>query len=188
MKKSLGAKPLIPSVVWVIGTYDDKGKPNVMTAAWVGVCCTEPPCVSVSLRESTHTFANLIEKRAFTVNVPSETYVKESDFFSLVSGRDTDKLLRTGLTAKKGKVVDAPCVEEFMLVIECKLVHTHKLGTHVMCIGEIVDVRADEQILDRDGLPDLQKLKPMLFAPESSKYYRSGGYLKRAFSIGKVYI
>src|ERR1035441_10776179 len=79
MKNSLGAKTIVPTTpVWVVGTYDKEGKPNVMTVAWGGICCSQPPCIYVSLRKATYTYNNIIERKAFTVSIPSETYAKEA--------------------------------------------------------------------------------------------------------------
>ena len=76
MKKSLGAKTLVyPTPVFVVGTYDANGKPNVMTASWGGICCSQPPCVAVSLRKATATYGNIVARKAFTISIPSETYV-----------------------------------------------------------------------------------------------------------------
>ena len=73
MKSSLGAKTIVPiAPVWVVGTYDREGKPNVMTVAWGGVCCSSPPCIYVSLRKATLTYGNLVERKAYTVSIPSE--------------------------------------------------------------------------------------------------------------------
>ncbi len=71
MKKSIGPNPIVyPAPVFIIGTYDKKGNPNAMTAAWGGVSCSNPPCVSISLREATYTHGNIVDKEAFTVNIP----------------------------------------------------------------------------------------------------------------------
>jgi flavin reductase (DIM6/NTAB) family NADH-FMN oxidoreductase RutF len=87
MKNSLGAKTILPTTpVWVVGTYDKEGKPNVMTAAWGGICCSQPPCIYVSLRKATYTYSNILERKAFTVSIPSEAYAKEADI--LVSLRE----------------------------------------------------------------------------------------------------
>ncbi|MCR4308809.1 MAG: flavin reductase, partial [Deltaproteobacteria bacterium] len=81
MKRSFGAKTLVfPIPVWVVGTYDRMGKPNVMTAAWGGICCSSPPCVAVSLRKATYTYGNIVERKAFTISVPSEAYAREADY------------------------------------------------------------------------------------------------------------
>lgn len=185
MKKSLGANHFTPAPVWVIGSYDKEGKPNVMTAAWVGICCSDPPCVTISLRKATYTYGNIMERKAYTVNLPSEEFLKQTDYFGLVSGRDTDKFKSTGLTPVKSDLVDAPYVKEFPLILECQLVHSYEVGLHTMFIGEIKDVKADESILGPNGLPDMAKLKPFMYLPKDSNYYRMGEKIGKGFSVGK---
>ncbi len=186
MKHSIGAKTIVyPAPVFVVGTYDKDGKPNVMTAAWAGICCSDPPCIAVSLREATYTYGNIIKRKAFTINIPSEKYVKETDFFGISSGKDVDKFTASGLTPVKSDLVDAPYVEEFPFVLECKLLHTHKLGLHTQFVGKIIDIKVEEHVIGDKGLPDIEKIKPILFAPDRRTYYGIGKYLKRAFYIGK---
>ena len=99
MKKSLGARTLaFPTPVWVVGTYDAEGKPNVMTAAWVAIVCSQPPCVGVSLRKATYTYGNMMLKKAFTISIPSEAHVKEADYFGIASGKAGNKFTASGLT------------------------------------------------------------------------------------------
>ena len=187
MKKSLGAKIIVSAThVWVIGTYDNKGKPNMMTAAWGGVCCSQPPCVAVSLRKATYTYGNLKERKAFTVNVPSADYLKQTDYVGIYSGRNTDKLSAAKLTPIRGDLVDAPYVSEFPLILECKLLHTIEIGLHTQFIGEIVDVKAEESILGENGVPEVEKVAPFFYSPENRAYYRIGGYLGKAHSTGRT--
>src|SRR5512136_1199407 len=88
MKKSIGAKTIVfPTPVFVVGTYDKAGNPNVMTAAWGGICCSKPPCVAVSLRKATYSYGNIIENKAYTISIPSATYVREADYYGISSGR-----------------------------------------------------------------------------------------------------
>ena len=83
MKRSLGAKTLIyPTPTWVVGSYDKHGKPNGMTAAWGGICCSDPPCVAVSLRKATYSYGSLVNRQAFTISVPSQSQVKLADFLT----------------------------------------------------------------------------------------------------------
>ncbi len=186
MKKSLGAKTvLLPTPVWVIGSYDAEGKPNVMTAAWVGICCSRPPCVAVSLRKATYTYGNIVNRKAFTVNIPPETFAGETAYWGSVSGRDTDKFKAARLTPAKSSLVDAPYVKEFPLVIECKLLHTFELGLHTMFVAEIMDVKADGSILGDDGMPDAKKLKPFLYAPGSRSFYGIGDCLGDVPTLAK---
>ena len=186
MLKSLGAKTIVfPTPVWVVGSYDQQGRPNVMTAAWGGICCSKPPSVYVALQKPRFSYSNIAEKQAYTVNVPSEKYAREADYFGMVSGKNTDKLAATGLTAVKGDIVDAPYVAEFPLVLECKLTQMVDIGLHTQFIGEIMDVKADESVLGANGLPDIEMVKPIVFGPEIRTYHGIGRYLGRAFEIGK---
>jgi flavin reductase (DIM6/NTAB) family NADH-FMN oxidoreductase RutF len=136
MKTSLGADTLIyPTPIWVVGTYDKQGKPNIMTIAWGGICCSKPPCIAISLRKATYSYGNIVERKAFTVNVPSVAYAKQADFCGMVSGRDVDKFAAAGLTPVRSDLVDAPFVQEFPMILECKLVHTIELGLHTQFVG-----------------------------------------------------
>lgn len=186
MKKSLGAKTIVyPTPVFVVGSYDSAGKPNVMTASWGGLCCSSPPCVAVAIRKATYSYGNIVDKKAFTINIPSESYVKEADYFGLVSGRDTDKFSATGLTPVKSDIVDAPYVGEFPFILECKVLQIVEVGLHTQFIGEIMDIRAEESVLNENGSLDIEKVKPFLFAPEARSYYGVGQNIGKAFSAGK---
>ena len=185
-KRSISAKTVVyPTPAFVVGTYDQAGKPNVMTAAWGGICCSRPPCVAVSLRKATYTHGNIVAQKAFTVNVPSEDYVKETDYFGIVSGRTEDKFSATGLTPVKSDLVDAPYVAEFPFALECKLLHTVEIGLHTQFIGEIVGIKADESVLAQGETFGIEKVKPILYAPDDRAYFGVGARLGDAFSIGK---
>jgi flavin reductase (DIM6/NTAB) family NADH-FMN oxidoreductase RutF len=186
MKESLGAKALIyPAPVFVVGSYDKNGKPNVTTASWGGICCSQPPCVAVSLRNSTAGYENLLKRKAFTVSIPSEQYVKEVDYFGLVTGHNTAKLPAAKLTPLKSKLVDAPYVKEFPLVLECKVVDVAEIGMHTQFIGEIMDVKAESSILGPDGSVQILKLKPLIYCPDTQQYYGIGKLVANVFSAGK---
>ncbi|GFO67190.1 flavodoxin [Geomonas limicola] len=186
MKQSLGAKTLLfPTPVLLVGTYDANGKPNLMNAAWGGICNSQPPSVAVSLRKATYSYAAIMERQAFTINIPGEAQMQAADYVGIVSGRDQDKFAATGLTPVKSELVDAPYAAEIPFVLECRLVHSFELGLHTQFVGEIVDVKADASVLAADGLPDILKLKPMLFDTAHRGYYGVGEYLGQAFSVGK---
>lgn len=176
---------IIPTPVWVIGSYDKEGKPNVMTSSWVGVCSSKPASVMTCLREATYTFGNIRERKAFTVNIPSESFAHEAAYVGRVSGRDVDKFMKAGLTPVKSALVDAPYIKEFPLVIECRLKQTIELGSHTMFIGEIIDVKADRSVLSEGGVPDIEKLKPFVYTPGSSKFYGIGKSLGNVSDLAK---
>ncbi len=186
MKKSIGAKPLaFPTPVWIVGSYDKEDKPNIMTIAWGGICCSKPPCVNISLRKATYSYDNILEKKAFTINIPTEKYVKEVDYLGIATGRNTDKFADAGLTPVKSELVDAPYVKEFPLVLECKMIHNIEIGLHILFVGEIMDIKADESVLGEKGIPDIERVLPILFAPEKRTYHGIGNSIGKAFSIGK---
>ncbi len=186
MKKSLGPQTLAyPTPTWVVGTYDAEGKPNVMTAAWGGICCSDPPCVAVSLRKATHTHAAIVERKAFTISIPDQEHVRQADYFGVATGREVDKFTRSRLTALRSDVVDAPYVEEFPVVLECEVLQIIELGLHTQFVGRILDVKADEWVLGPDGLPMVERLKPIVFSPGNWIYYAVGERLGKAFEVGK---
>lgn len=186
MKTSLGPKTMAcPSPVWCIGTYDGDGKPNVMTASWAGICCSKPPAVAVSLRKATYTYQSIVDSKAFTVNVPSAKYAEAADYIGIASGSRVDKFAATGLTAVRSEFVKAPYVGEFPLVLECALIHTIEIGLHTQFIGEILDVKADAEVLSEDGKADAAKVDTFFFSATNRVYYGTGPVVGKAFSIGK---
>jgi flavin reductase (DIM6/NTAB) family NADH-FMN oxidoreductase RutF len=187
MKTSLGAKPAAyPAPVFVVGTYDADEKPNVMAVAWGGVCCSDPPCVAISVRKATYTYGNLKERKAFTVSIPSVDHLVAADYFGMASGRDADKFAATGLTAVRSELVDAPYVDEFLLVLECKVVNVVELGLHVQFVGEIRDVKIEETCLDENGRLSAELLRPFSWAPIDNHYYGLGQRLGRGFNVGRT--
>jgi flavin reductase (DIM6/NTAB) family NADH-FMN oxidoreductase RutF len=119
------------------------------------------------------------------VNIPSEKYLKEADFVGIVSGRKYDKFKETRLTPEKSKLVNAPIVKEFPYSLECKLIRQVDLGLHTMFIGKIVGMVADSEVLNPNQLPDIEKVRPMLWGSFGSMaYYTIGDKLGDAFSVG----
>jgi flavin reductase (DIM6/NTAB) family NADH-FMN oxidoreductase RutF len=187
MKKSLGAKTLLfPTPVLMVGTYDQAGKPNLMNAAWGGICCSQPPCVAVSLRKATYSHACIVARKAFTVGIASEGTMAEADYVGIVSGRDVDKFAVAGLTHIKSERVDAPYAAEFPVVLECRLLHIVEIGLHTQFIGKIVDVKADDDAFGDDGSLDIMKIKPLVFDTSNRGYHSIGPLLGKAFSVGKT--
>jgi flavin reductase (DIM6/NTAB) family NADH-FMN oxidoreductase RutF len=186
MKQSLGAKTLLfPAPVLIVGTYDKAGKPNLMNAAWGGICCSDPPCVTVSLRKARHSYDSIVERKAFTVGIANEAKMTEADYVGIASGRDADKFAVAGLTPVRSELVDAPYAEEFPVVLECRLLHTLEIGIHTQFIGEIVDVKADQETLSEDGLLDILKVQPLVYDIAHKGYHSVGPLLGKAFSVGK---
>jgi flavin reductase (DIM6/NTAB) family NADH-FMN oxidoreductase RutF len=186
MKKSLGAGSMAPAVpLWIIGSYGQNNQANAAAAAWVGICCSKPPEVAVSFRKVTNSYENIMERKAFTVNIPDEKHLVEADYCGIVSGHDHDKLAEAALTQVKSELVDAPYIEEFPFILECRVVKINDLGLHTQFIGEVVDIKVDEAVLDDHGHPAVDKIKPFFFVPGASRYYGVGKPVGQAFSSGK---
>ncbi|MBN1319246.1 MAG: flavin reductase family protein [Thermoleophilia bacterium] len=189
MKTSLGPKPMAyPAPVYVVGTYDAEGRPNVMTVAWGGICCSKPPCVSISVRKATYTYSNLMERKAFTISLPSRDDVVAADYFGIASGRDVDKFAAAGLTPVRSDLVDAPYVGEFPMALECKIVHVAELGLHTLFVGEILDVKVDDACLNTDGKVVAELVRPFTWASPDNTYYALGDGLGKGFAVGKALV
>jgi len=171
--------------VWCVGSYDAKDQPNIMTIAWGGICCSSPPAVTISLRKATYTYGNIMERKAYTINIPSIEHVREADYVGMASGKRENKFETTGLTAVKSDLVDAPYVNEFPMILECKVIHTHESGLHTQFIGEIHDVKIDQSALNDKGQPNMNKIAPFVYANEIQTYHKIGEKIGSAFNIGK---
>ncbi len=188
MKKSLGPQTLVyPMPAFLVGTYDDAGKANIMTAAWGGICCSEPPLLAVSVRKARWTYAAVLARKAFTVSIPSAKLAARTDFAGIASGRNTDKFAQLGLSAVRGEFVDAPYVEECPVALELALHSSLDLGSHTQFIGEIKDVKIDENCLAETGKPDINLVDPLIYDGGGREYRQVGGHVGHAFAGGKIF-
>ena len=182
MRKNFGAKPfLYPQLVMVIASYGKDGTPDAMNAAWGGIAGGDK--IFLCLSSNHKTMENILERKAFTVSVADEAHLVEADYVGLVSGNDVpDKLERSGFHVTKSTFVDAPVIDELPLVLECKLL-SYDSDSHLM-LGEIVNVGADEAVLDEAGMIDPAKLKPITFDPANRTYWSLGEKVGNAFADG----
>lgn len=184
MKKSLGVKPyLFPMPVLMIATYGEGDKVDVMNMAWGGICAEN--MVALNITETHKTAQNIKDRGAFTLSVADVAHLKEADFFGIASGNKTpDKFERSGLHAVKSVHVDAPVVEEFPLTLECKVVEIQNNQYGFRVLGEIVNVLAEENVLDEKGKVDPAKLNAFVFDQFQSGYYAIGEKVGQAWKSG----
>ncbi len=182
MRKNLKAKAYIyPLPVLIVGTYDENGVANAMNAAWGTVCDTA--CVSICLSKDHKTTQNLLKTKAFTVAICDSKNVVEADYVGVVSANDIpNKLEKTGWTIEKSEFINAPIIQEFPLVLECKLVSYDSESE--ICVGEVVNVNVDEVILDSKGKIDLTKFQPICYDCDTHGYYKLGEKVGSAFFDG----
>lgn len=189
MKTSIGVKDIaLPTPVFIVGTYCKDGMPNAMNVAWGGICSSNPPCIAVSIKRQSCSYENIVKRKAFTINIPSEKHVKEADYFGIASGKTVDKFKATGLTPIRGDKVDAPYIKEFPFNMECEVIDIFQISEHTQIIGEILDIKVDNEYISKNGLPDIEVIKPLLFDPAASKYHVIGKAAGQAFSVGKFFI
>ena len=181
--KDLGAKSVItPQAVLLIATYDENGKEDVMNAAWGGQC--GPNHIAFNLG-SHQTTLNLDAKQAFTVSFADKDNYVAADYVGIVSAKDEpEKMKKAGFTFTKSRVVDAPVINEMKLTIECKVVDRQELLGEIRYVGEIVNAKADESILDENDKVDFGKLQPIIFDSESLGYRVIGERIGNAFKDG----
>ena len=189
MKKQLKATAMtFPAPVFVIATYNEDGTANAMNAAWGGVCGAMPPSIQVSLNTGRKTRENILRTGCFTINIGGEDLMEVSDYFGLVSGKKEDKIAKAGITVTRSDKVDAPILDQYPLSLECKVADTKEIGPHLMVIGEIKGIFAEETILDEAGNISVEKLAPIGLDPVGHKYVAFREVVGHAFDIGKKYL
>ena len=185
MRKNFGAKTwLYPMPVFIVGSYDENGIPNAMNAAWGGIYDTN--LVMVCLADDHKTTENIKKCGAFTISFATASTVTAADYVGIVSANDgPDMFNRAGFHATKSDFVNAPIIDELPMTVECRLLKFNEDG---ICIGEIVNVSADEDILDENGKVDAKKLDPIIYDSVSHAYWSFGEKVGQAFADGKKLI
>ncbi|MEN6443840.1 MAG: flavin reductase family protein [Methanoregula sp.] len=181
-KITLGPMPYMSVMPTVLVGANVKGKPNYMTAAWATVACMAPPMVCVAINKTRFTAKGIEENKTFSLNIPSVSHVVEADYCGIVSGSQEDK--SKVCTSFYGKLKTAPMAEECPVNIECRLFKSVDCGSHLLYIGEVIEIHADKACVT-DKKPDATKIHPIIYA--QSTYFALGKQVEDAFSAGKKY-
>lgn len=186
-KKELKLHAVVsPTETVIVSAYDENGKAEACTLAFYMVSSHIPPCVTIAINATQRrkTLAAMLHRNAFVLGFPSIDQVREADYLGVESGYNTDKLANIGYTTTEAKTVHAPIINELPLSLECEIVHTVTVGSHMQVTGEVKRIIAEESILtDKDRI-DLSKLKPIIYDEEQVQYLSVGGKIADAFRTG----
>lgn len=175
---------LYPLPVVMVSVADRNGNSNIITVAWAGTICSNPPMVSISVRPERYSYHMLKETGEFVINLTTKELAYATDYCGVRSGRDVDKWKEMHLTPAPCKEVKVPCIAESPVNIECRVKSVEALGTHDMFIAEVVAVQADDMYMDEKQRFQFAKAKPIVYS--HGEYYQLGELLgKFGYSVQK---
>lgn len=163
---------LYPLPVVLVSVSDGKGNDNILTVAWAGTVCTNPPMVGISVRPERYSYRMIRNTGEFVINLTTKELAFATDYCGVVSGRDVDKWEKCRLTKIPGTEVKVPYIGESPVSIECRVVKTEELGSHHLFLAEVVAVHCDDRYLDEKGGFHLEKAEPLVYS--HGQYYLTG--------------
>ncbi len=176
---------LYPLPAVMVTTGDRDGNYNIMTAAWAGTICSDPPMVYVSVRKSRYTHHMIDETGEYFINLTTQQLAYATDFCGVKSGRDINKFEVLHLTPKKGMLKYAPMIEESPVCIACRVNRILELGSHDMFMADVAGVYADEDYMDKNGRFSLERAEPIVYS--HGEYYGVGKHIGRfGYSVKKA--
>ena len=166
---------LYPLPAVMVSVADKEGNPNIITVAWAGTVCTNPPMVSISVRPERYSYHMIDETGAFVINLTTEKLAYATDYCGVRSGKDVDKFKELHLTPEKAEYVNAPLIAESPVNIECKVVKKETPGSHHIFLAEVKAVHVDDAYMDQKGRFALEKTDPIVYV--HGQYYSLGKLL-----------
>lgn len=155
---------LYPVPAVLVTVADGRGKTNILTVAWTGTVCSDPPMVSIAVRPERYSHQMIEETGEFVINLTTKDLVYATDYCGVRSGRDTDKIKDMNLTLLDGSRVKAPLLKESPVNIECRVTQTLRLGSHDLYLAKVVAVHAEEAYMDENGRFLLEKSDPIAYS------------------------
>lgn len=163
---------LYPLPVVMVTAADEEGHDNIVTVAWAGTVCTNPPMVSISLRPERYSYPMIKETGEFVINLTTEKLAFATDYCGVKSGRDVDKFKEAKLTREPAAHVGAPMIQESPVSIECRVRERKDYGSHSVFLADVLAVHVDTQYMDEKGKFDLAKAQPIVYS--HGEYYGLG--------------
>lgn len=180
---------MYPAPAVVASAYDEDGKADACTLAFATMCSHHPPAVMIAINSTLKrkTLADILKTREFCLGFPSADQMAEVDYLGIESGYRQDKIAKINYTPKKAEKVNAPIIDEFKVSLECRVMHIAEVGSHTQITGEIVNVQAEEDVVDSDGKIIFEKLDPLAYDDITHSYYRMGDKIDDAFKPGLIF-
>lgn len=168
---------LVPVPAALVTCQDRGGRPNIITVAWTGVVCSDPPTLSISIRPSRYSHAVIKETGEFVVNIPGVDIIRKVDQCGITSGKDSDKFADTGLKPVNAEKVAPPLIDECPVAMECRLIEIVPLGIHDMFLGEIIATHVADEAFDARGNIRMEIVNPLGYSPLDRTYRAMGDAL-----------
>ncbi|MBQ2353944.1 MAG: flavin reductase family protein [Methanobrevibacter sp.] len=180
---------MYPALAVVASAYDENGNADACTLAFATMCSHHPPAVMIAINSTLKrkTLKSILLQKEFCLAFPSVEHASEVDYLGIESGYDEDKLSKIGFTHQKAEYVNAPIIDEFKVCLECRVMHVAEVGSHTQITGEIVNVQADESVLNEKNKIDFRLLDPLAYDDITHSYYRTGEKIDDAFKMGLKY-
>lgn len=183
MKKQIKiTEAILPMPVLLISTYNEDGSIDVMNAAWGTML--ERDIVALNLTQTHKTVQNIKARKGFVIHIADAKHVIEADYFGIVSGnKEPDKFAKSGMTATKSELVDAPVINELPIAMECEFIEYQNDETGIGVIGKVLRTSVEEENM-KDGKVDIDSLEAIAFDPYTHGYYKVSGRVGDAFKDG----
>lgn len=189
MTEKLNLKPralMYPAPAAIASAYDEDGKADACTLAFAAMCSHFPPCLMIAINSTRKrkTLKSILRTKEFAVGFPAIDQAAETDYLGIASGYDVDKLEKVGFTTCKAKEVNAPIINELKVSVECKAINIVEVGSHTQITGEILNIQADEDVLNEKGQISLELLNPIVYDDVRKDYFKVGDKIADAFNVG----
>lgn len=187
MKVNLKPRAMMyPAPAVVASAYDENGNADACTLAFATMCSHHPPVVMIAINSTLKrkTLKDILQTKEFCLGFAGVEHLSEVDYLGIETGYNLDKLERVSFTHQKAEKVNAPIINEFKVSVECRAIHIVEVGSHTQITGEIVNVQADESVLDEKGRIIFEKVNPIAYDDVTHSYYEMGDKLADAFKVG----
>ena len=177
---------MYPAPAVVASAYNEDGRADACTLAFATMCSHHPPAVMIAINSTLKrkTLKSILQTKEFCLGFPSVEHMAEVDYLGIESGYNADKISKINYTPVKGEKVNAPIIDEFKVSLECRVMHVAEVGSHTQITGEIVNVQADESVLNDKGKIDFSLLDPLAYDDITHSYYKTGEKISDAFKPG----